>query len=220
MKAAIMILTHEGSKQRQERLQLCMNGLLNRHYGGEVEWDIHVFHSGGKDKDIVEGEPHFCHRLSNSVTLGQRHNLAMEVMMAYEWEYLVRLGSDDIIHRYTYIMMELYMMHGIKFGTWNRVAMVSPSMDKMKILHGQGAFGAGAFARRDVVDRCGDIWYPHQVKGMDGNFELAMTRAGAPPIIIDTPWPAVYDLKCDDNLHSYEKYEGREVVFRLDEVVV
>ena len=220
MKAAIMILTHDGTAQRLIRLQYCMNGLLNRHYGGEIEWDVHIFHSGGADKEIVEGEPHFIHYLSNRQTLGARHNEAMKVMLGYEWEYLVRLGSDDIIHRCTYIMMELYMMASVKFGTWNKIALVSPQMDMMKVMYGRGSLGAGAFARRDVVERLGQVWYPHQVKGMDGNFEGAMTKAGAPPLIIDTPWPALYDLKCDDNLHSYEKYKLSEVPFAVDDVIV
>jgi hypothetical protein len=232
-KIALMILAHESTTDRYEKLLLCLRGLGNLHTYGMAQVDVWFF----TDRPYFHAIEHAyfnegvtLHQvfLNNSMALADRHNAALQIIIesGNKYDYFMQLGSDDIITHEGYVTALMWMRQGCQWGAFIKVAIVRPDMKKMVYHGGLGNMGAGRFIAWHLIKKTLEvrpIWSPGKIKGMDGSSEKnigVVTHAICYPM--NTYLPCVYDLKSDDNLHEYDKFAkagGAERDFNIDNIL-
>lgn len=204
-RCAILILMHMGNPEREAVFKQVIEHLvsaLNNDY--DVRYRPFIF----MDHEAHRGTARY---LSNDMPLATRHNKALKSMLEdeWQWDYLMQLGSDDLITSDGLATAAKWMKQGCKFGSFTKCALVSLCRTKMRVHHSQGNMGAGRFVHRSLIEATikehGHMWSPHLIKGLDGNSErliTSTTRVAVHPI--GTYLPVVFDLKTSDNLHHYD----------------
>lgn len=216
IKCAVMILSHDGGDERHRAFGTCIIGTMNAVYTilQNVQFEFHHFYETRTFEQLPDEH---WHQLDNNMPLGDRHNRAMSVMMGYEWDYMMQLGSDDVVTRTGYNIAASWMRQGCPWGSFNKVGLVSPCRTKYKLITMLGNMGAGRFIRRDIVEKAlkvAPIWLPEMVKGLDGNSEKRIMNACNVVVYpVVTYSPVVFDFKTNNNLHLYSKFTDKEREF-------
>jgi hypothetical protein len=226
---AVMILTHD--RGEHHALRICLKYLENRLAAecvGVVFTPV-IFHSGCGDAELVTSSGYNATLLSNDMPLGQRHNLAMDRLLNMEWDYVMQLGSDDVLTPSGYLTAAIWMRHGVRFASFMHVGLVDPLVRKYVPHTSPANMGAGRFMRRRDVEKShrspehvgAGIWKDHKLKGLDGDSEHSLLeRAGAVCHPIHTHNICVWDFKSNDNLHSFEKFATGHKTVEFDNSVL
>lgn len=214
----IMILTHD--RGEHSALNICLKYLKNCEAAEVlgVKFTPVIFHSESNDAEIVTASGYNATLLSNDMPLGRRHNLAMDRLLKMEWDYLMQLGSDDVITPSGYLSAAIWMKQGVQFASFTRLGIVSPRRDKYVEHVSLAMMGAGRFMSREAAEKShaghagGGIWKDHKLKGLDGDSEHSLlSRAGAVCHPLHTHQICVYDFKSFNNLHDYRKFANGRV---------
>jgi hypothetical protein len=234
---ALLIVAHQSTEDRHEKLLYCLKGINNLYSYGLAEIDVFLVHDYPEDLaryvDLPDNHTRVIDiTISNKMPLADRHNLALDRVVQYadrqgrEYDYLMQLGSDDILTHEGFMTAVMWMMQGCKFGAFVKVGIVSPCISKMVYHGGLGNMGAGRFVAWDLIMKTRavrPVWTPGKMKGLDGSSEkniTVVTRALCYPI--NTYQPCVFDLKSDDNLHTYQKFaeaSGVERPFNIENIL-
>lgn len=165
---------------------------------------IPVFGGSPDDAKLVRSHGYNFYELPNN-PLGRKMNLLMKCD-TQDYDYLMQLGSDDVITSEGVLALASWMHQGAKFFGFNKLAFVDMPTGRVKIGHYKMVFGAGRCIRRDVVMKCLPLWSDNQKRGLDGNSQGAIMRgANTGPRVITMYRPAIWDLKDSDSLNKWDK---------------
>lgn len=216
LKCIVMCMAHDEG-DRLNRLKICMDYFKNA-FGQNVDYEFAVAYDTDTVKEMCRNADHLIH-IPNSIPLGERHNRMLAHLMHLEWDYLMQIGSDDVITPSGYSTAALWMRQGCPFGAFVKLGIVSPDLTKFKFHQGMGNMGAGRFIARWVVEKVlseRSLWPPHLVKGLDGNSEIAVAKVTQIQVHpVNTFLPCVFDFKGKSNLHPYEKFGHKERDFDM-----
>lgn len=148
-------------------------------------------------------------------TLGAKLNRGLSDSKGLNWEYVMVLGSDDLLRSHVWGYIRVAIEEGLRAFGFNKAYLYDRINHRAKIWDaGPGTFGAGRCVRRDVVKECGwELWDNAKNNGIDNSQErIIFDRADYQPIfILDTHIPVICDIKDNDNLNSFDDVPGLPV---------
>lgn len=130
------------------------------------------------------------------------------------WDWLITLGSDDIMRPEIFASANYMASEGFKFFGTNDCILYDWNTGNAK-RHNSGAqvIGAGRFVHRSLVEQCEyKLWPDEAMSGLDGQSEARIERVTGEYIQhMPAAQPFIVDIKSDVNIHSYEDIPGSQV---------
>lgn len=177
-------------KGREEVTDVTITHLLNQvneaeKYGVELSLEYH-----GKDE-----------------TLSDKLNRAVMSLRTQDYDYLMIMGSDNLVRLQIWGYIRTAIEEGIKFFGFNEAILYDRIKHRAKIWKpGAYTFGAGRCISKEIVLKCGrKLWDDGLHNGIDMNQESRVYRiTGEACHIIPTNKPVICDIKDNDNLNPYD----------------
>ena len=148
--------------------------------------------------------------------LGKKMNIGVDKALTMDFDYLMNLGSDDIINERLFDIYKPYMEKKHPMFGITKVTFIDSEEKEAKTCDYQIMIGAGRCIRRDVLEQYGvkrgkSIMYDEGIdKGLDMNsmkkFKCSMTE-------IDTDFNMIWDIKGADNIWTYKNIGGDFINF-------
>ena len=156
--------------------------------------------------------------------LGKKLNTGLQSIKGREFDYLMVLGSDDLLHpdAWKYIKATIEgKRKALYFGFQSCYFYDQATHRAREWRRGGGAFavGAGRCIHRSLIEACNWVLWPDQLaKGLDNAQEGIVQKAtGLPCDVIATPHPVVCDIKDGKNIHPFDS--SKDIEANPDEVV-
>lgn len=151
------------------------------------------------------------HWVTDSEVLGKKLNKAVQDARHTQWDYLMILGSDDLLRPQIWGYIRTAIAEGLSALGFNQAVLYDRLEHRAKLWrYGAMTFGAGRCIRRDIVEECDWImWDDDKENGVDNNQEnILRDNANTYIHIIPTFEPVICDIKDDDNLNSFDSVPG------------
>lgn len=145
--------------------------------------------------------------------IGYKWNRALEFAKKKEWDYLMIMGDDDLIHADAWEFINPLLEQGNKYFGFDRIFFHNlPTSDTMKYIieepHG-GVMGCGRFIAREVVDKIGLLWLDEQQTGCDKISGDKIRKAGYERTLITEC--LMIDLKTEMNVWKFSQYKKKRI---------
>ena len=199
--------------KRPEITEVCFMGLRRfiAHAPKGVSADVLVVGSEPEAKQMAATFG-FSYIYAPNSPLGAKMNAALFDAKGKDFDYIMQVGSDDLI-RSDYWAYVLPMMNaGVKMFGLNRLYVYCSELHRGIIVDtGTVTFGAGRFIHRSLLDACRwKLWTDSRGKGLDlDSEERIWDCTNVAPMQVVNPWlPLLLDIKGADSIHSYEEFKG------------
>jgi hypothetical protein len=146
--------------------------------------------------------------------LGEKLNKAVLSAQGLNFDYLMILGSDDLMRPQIWGYIRTAIEEGLSAFGFNQAVLYDRIEHRAKLWrYGPVTFGAGRCIRRDVIEACDwRMWDDEKENGIDNNQEaILMGNANTYIHIIPTHAPVICDIKDGDNLNSFDSVPGGEL---------
>jgi hypothetical protein len=148
--------------------------------------------------------------------LGTKMNIGIERALEYDFDYLMNLGSDDIITKDLFKAYEPYFKDKKPFFGSTRLTFLDSRSKEAKTFDYGVMIGAGRCIRRDVLESCavvdGEvIMYDKIQAGLDMNSAKKFAKWSM--IEIKNDYDTIYDIKSDVNIWAYDIMKGNNIDF-------
>jgi len=150
-----------------------------------------------KSEHIVEtsNDPH-----------GRKMNVGMDAVINKDWDFLMQLGSDNLISNRGMETNVKYMEKYEFFGHTNLI-MVDSKTKEVKLKDYGNVFGAGRCIAKSIIKKCMPLWDDDRKRGMDVNSEHKIEQT-AGKVAIPIKDEEIIDVKSDENIWAYDRLEG------------
>ena len=148
----------------------------------------------------------------NNECLGEKLNAGIEAALAYEPDYIMNLGSDDLLHP---ALMDLYLPYMERKVSVFGVSKLFFYEKGGRCIHfgyynNPHCVGAGRMIRtevaKNVIEKMGGLYDDHIMRGMDYNSGHKMMMCGYKQTLIDSgEFPFVVDIKGDTNINDMNR---------------
>ena len=141
-------------------------------------------------------------------SLGQKLNFGIEKINELEYDFIMNLGSDDLLHSDLLKLYEPYLNSAI-IGIDSCVfCQDSKNILNLKYYNKDRAVGAGRLISKKVIDtilNANDTLYSkHLSRGLDADSAMKMQNYGFSELVLSTDKPLIIDIKSDVNINSFE----------------
>lgn len=199
-KSAIKILVFLAVWRRPEITEICFMGInrLKKVPGFNIEAFaviseesmIQLCEKYGVDWCITKNSP-----------LGAKKNYGLSQAMRKEFEFLVEIGSDDILKD---DFLFNYAWDRDVMALWD-FAVLNTKDGKCKRLSKHHAwYGAGRAISKQALEKVGSLWKDKLDKGLDNNSTHNLLKKGFMEKRVPMPEPVTIGLKSDVNLWPFE----------------
>lgn len=158
------------------------------------------------------------HVMHENQPLGAKKNYGLREALKLDWDYLVEIGSDDLIKTE---YLTLFPWDRDLMSLMDAVWLDSKTGRARRIKDRTGKFGAGRALSRKVCDQITPMWHDRKFNGLDGDSMFRMGRAGFLGQAFESPKPLVIDIKSEVNIWEYHNvghpYTLEEVLDGLSE---
>lgn len=142
--------------------------------------------------------------------LGRKKNYGLRCSLNMEWDYLVEIGSDDLL-KTEYLTL----------FPWDRDVMClqdaawldSSTGRARRIKDKTGKFGAGRAYSRNIIEQMNPMWHDLKFNGLDGDSMFRMAVNGIKMQSYHSEKPLVIDIKSDYNIWTYRNNLGHPYTF-------
>lgn len=150
--------------------------------------------------------------MAENQPLGRKKNAGLKSAQAYDFDYLMEIGSDDLI---TLDLLTQYLDYvGVVdfFGISDAAYIESSSGYCRRLTTSSSTYGAGRMISRKVLDAMDwKLWDDGLNRGLDNNSVRNIAAKGfkfykVPPM----QEPGVIDVKSDENLWKFNYFLGAE----------
>lgn len=148
--------------------------------------------------------------------LGTKMNIGVEEALKYDFDYLMNLGSDDIITKDLFKLYEPYFNNNKAIFGSRKLTFIDSQSKEAKEYDYNFLIGAGRCIRKDVLKECvvkdGVVdMYDKVQAGLDMSslkrfYKYAHTE-------IDNDYSTIFDIKSDTNIWSYNCLKGNNITF-------
>jgi len=189
--------------------EICFNGInrLRTHPDYDVqavaaiseESMIPLCEKYGIDWVMVENTP-----------LGAKKNKGLQYCKQFDFEYLMEIGSDDLITNELLTHYKPYLKHGF-IGVKDLAYLDSKTGDCVRVQSNNSTYGAGRIISREFLEKANwTLWKDYLNRGMDNNsiFKFAGLKVGY-KMIPPMETPGVIDIKSDVNIWKFNKSLGK-----------
>lgn len=190
--------------KRPEITEICFLG-LNR-LRRQPDYDINVLAVISEESMIPLCEKYGVNWVMHeNLPLGKKKNYGLQQALNFEWDYLIEIGSDDLLKNE---VLNLYAPH---FGHRPVLA-----LDQFVFLNTEdGAcrrvmksnYGIGRAMSRHVIES-GKLWRDDLNSGLDNNSTFKLAQMGFGEVRIKSDEPLAIDLKSETNLWEFNYLNG------------
>ena len=144
---------------------------------------------------------------------GKKMNTAVDAIINIDFDFVMQLGSDNLISN-AGMETNIKYMDKYKFFGHTNLIMVDSKTKNCKVKKYGNVFGAGRCIAKSILRKAMPLWDNDRERGMDVNSEHSIEgKAGLMPLpISDTE---VIDIKGDENIWKYSQLEGVDCKFDI-----
>lgn len=202
--------------QRPEVTLFCMDAMRGLYEGAEQYgwrmWPIYVTDEQWAVDACIQRGVDWVNFHNDGI--GRKMNAGLKYSSFAKWQWLITLGSDDIMRPEIFASANLMDAHGFKFFGTNDCILYDWNTGAVK-RHKSGSqiIGAGRFVHRSLVEQCDyKLWPDEAMSGLDGRSEQRIEEVTRHYIQhMPAPEPYIVDIKSEVNIHSYKDIPGSQV---------
>lgn len=222
------ILIYLAVWKRPEITELCFMGInrLRTH----PDFDIQALAVISEDSMIPLCEKYGIRWVKyKNEPLGEKKNFGLQKAKEFDFDYLMEIGSDDLILNELLDDYKNYIGKSEFFGITDAAYINSETGECRRLISRSSTYGAGRMISRKVLESVNwKLWNDHITKGMDNNSVLGLQRKGvAYTKTKPLDFPCVIDVKSQQNIWRFNyflgvEYDKSEILKRLsvEEVVM
>lgn len=150
--------------------------------------------------------------------LGEKKNFGLQKAKEFEFDYLMEIGSDDLVLNELLTDYLKYVGKYDFFGISDAAYINSESMECRRLIS-RSTYGAGRMLHRRALDKVNwTLWGDRLNRGMDNNSVLNLQRRGV-TYSKTTPmeFPGVIDVKSRENIWKFNYFLG--VPYDVNEIL-
>jgi hypothetical protein len=144
--------------------------------------------------------------------LGEKKNFGLKEAKKFEFDYLMEIGSDDLVLNELLDSYKEKIEQGKDFFGISDAAYINSETGECRRLISRSTYGAGRMISRKALELVGwNLWYDHLNRGMDNNSVSALNRKGIPYFRLSPmEFPGVIDIKSQENIWKFNYFLGVE----------
>lgn len=145
--------------------------------------------------------------------LGLKFNKALEAARTCNPDYVMTLGSDDLILPELFTYYEEYMNKSTEFFGIDTMHFYNGSTNEMKLFikeyESPLTLGAGRMYSKDLLDKFNWYIWPYKVnRGLDRQASWRIRSSWIKETVVDIPQPFICDVKTDVNINKFKNIPG------------
>lgn len=144
--------------------------------------------------------------LAPNKPLGFKWNAGMSRALKKQWDYVMILGSDDIVSDSLMSVYEPYLGKYYMVGV-DSVYFYCKGQIKKFVYDINMSVGAGRMMHRDLVEQCRPLWGAVN-RGLDGNSLFRIRSKGYDEKIVSLGDAVILDIKSETNLNGFDSFTG------------
>ena len=150
--------------------------------------------------------------MHENLPIGRKKNHGLKHALKLEWDYVIELGSDDLIKDE---LIELYRPHfGERdFLLTDSIAFINSRTGACRYVQSRSHYGLGRCLGRKVIEQT-EVYSDKINQGIDKHVLFHLTLKGFSPKFIHTERPLTIDIKSDVNIWKYSSSVGRKISFQ------
>lgn len=143
--------------------------------------------------------------------LGEKKNFGLKEAKKFEFDYLMEIGSDDLVLNELLDDYKRLIGKSEFFGISDAAYINSENGDCRRLIS-RSTYGAGRMISRKALDLIGwNLWYDHLNRGMDNNSVFALNKKGVTYYrTAPMEFPGVIDIKSEENIWKFNYFLGVE----------
>jgi hypothetical protein len=142
--------------------------------------------------------------MHENLPLGRKKNFGIEKALEYEFDYLIEIGSDDILKSE---ILEAYKWDAPVIGLMEFGLLNTVNGNCKRIKTNIPKFGAGRAIKREAL---GKLWPDNLSKGLDNRSNMHLGRNGFLAKGVKWDRPLVTALKGETNIWSFRAIHGHK----------
>lgn len=148
--------------------------------------------------------------------LGHKMNVGVDAVMKLDFDYMMNLGSDDIINEKLFEVYEPYIKKEVGMFGITKATFIDSQSKECKVCDYQILIGAGRMISKKYLERFvirdgKSIMYD---KGLERGLDMnSMEKIDASHTEIETKDNLIWDIKGNDNIWVYNNIGGTSVDF-------
>lgn len=150
--------------------------------------------------------------------LGEKKNYGLAQACKKEFDYLVEIGSDDLLKDEWLTAFKPYFEKGKELITLSNFVYLNSEDGVCRRMTTASTFGLGRAIKKSALEKMGyKLWNPVFSKGLDNNSIFAMARKGILETRVKTEKPIAIDIKSETNIWKFNYLQGRD--YTLEETL-
>lgn len=150
--------------------------------------------------------------MAENLPLGKKKNTGLAHAQKFEFDYLMEIGSDDLILNELLDAYKPFLSHGVDFFGVRDAAYIHSSAGHCRRLISKSTYGAGRMiSRKALIKAKWKLWKDSINRGLDNNSVFALGALGFKYQRLEPgEFPMVIDVKSDENLWHFDYFLGVE----------
>jgi glycosyltransferase involved in cell wall biosynthesis len=147
-----------------------------------------------------------------NLLLGAKLNTGIQYAFELNFDYVMNMGSDDLLHPALIDLYMPYIEEEVPFFGVNKLYFYNTEGETIffDYYNRPHIVGAGRMIHKSVLKRVFDayqcLYDPDVCKAMDGHSSVKITSLGYEVTILDPgQFPFIVDIKTDTNINSFDK---------------
>lgn len=208
---------------RPDVLNICLKQLEIFVKSNSKEFDILVFFVYSKEdpflNEIIDLISEFKapnKKIEHSnMFLGAKMNSGIEFITSFEYDYLMNLGSDDLIHADLLKLYKPYIKQEADIIGIDSCVFYANEKEilLLKYYNQDRAIGAGRLISRNAINTIladgKTVYSSYMQRGLDSDSAINLNNLGFEETVLSVDFPYIVDIKSDININSFEQLKNR-----------
>lgn len=217
MQTSTKILIYLAVWKRPEITELCFRGIkrLQQHPDFEIEALAVI----SEESMIPLCEKYGIHWVMyKNDPVGEKKNFGLKKAKEFQFDYLMEIGSDDLVLNELLDDYKNYVGKYEFFGI-SDCAYINSETGECRRLTSKSTYGAGRMISHKSLERANwYLWKDRLNKGLDNDSVFALQRKGIMyQRVKPLEFPCVIDVKSKDNIWKFNYFLGVE--YNIDEIL-
>lgn len=209
MSARTKILIYLAAWKRPEITELCFKGIerLKKH----PDFDFEVLVVISEEEMITLCVKYgYTYCMYENLPLGKKKNYGLSIAKMMQWDYLLEIGSDDLILNELLDDYKEMISKGDEFFGIADSAYINSRTGECRRVKDKSTYGAGRMIKREAFSKVKWApWTDRFNQGLDNNSIFNFQRAGVKyKRVAPREYPLVIDVKSDENIWKFNYFTG------------
>lgn len=181
---------------------------------GQLDISLYVVASTDEDCQYLESKG-IAYTVHENKPIGRKFSKGLHDALSMQWEYMMPIGSDDIIHPDLFGYYILEIEKGTKYFGTDSIVLMHPEKNRAKIFkippgNRIGMIGPGRMIHRSIVEHFDGHLWPAEDKGLTLYSNIRISNLHSPKVLTLQKEDGVlmFDIKSDENIWSYDNVIG------------